>query len=96
MALVSTRYGLIWFRRRCPFSLRSHPVTLRRWHVALVGCTYRTKDPSEEGADRVGYSRGGAELLDPLIERAKKDIKEGEVRSIEDVKRIFGTSDRRE
>jgi hypothetical protein len=34
------------------------------------------------------------ELLDPLIETAKSDIKEGRIRSLEDVKRMFGSGDR--
>ena len=35
-------------------------------------------------------------LLDPLIEVAKKDIREGKIRSIQDIKRMFGTGDRQQ
>jgi hypothetical protein len=45
-------------------------------------------------ADVLGVALG--ELLHPLIEMAKKDIKEGKMRSLEDVKRMFGTGDRQE
>ncbi len=35
----------------------------------------------------IGKSYG---LIDPMIEAAKKDIKEGKLRTLEDVKKIFG------
>lgn len=36
-----------------------------------------------------------AELLDPMIEATKTDIREGRIRSLEDVKKRFGSGGRR-
>jgi hypothetical protein len=50
------------------------------------------RNESSESTDRVDVLEIALqELLGPLIEAAKRDIKDGRLRSLEDVKKMFGS-----